>query len=370
MSKLLKTAAFLALAAALAWVGIQYYQQQQAQANFYSRPPVKVAADGTSTSPAAHSKAAYKKLLAKTYPAIYDDAFKTPALTKVGQNAVIPGLMATKSFDLTTGKLATSRDMTPQGLTIAGPYLLISAYDGAHKQTSVVYCLDKKTGRYLKTIRVAGRPHLGGLAYDPKFQNIWLTGENGDGSVLMSFSLKQLKKYNTKSNKPISYNNYISLPTIERASAVTYFDRQLFVGYFNKYEKGRVASYPIDGQGSIASDTIKASGMQASWSDGSGSAAMDRQIQGIAFDQNLIFLSQSYGSSSSKLFIFPMSALSSLDEKNAQNVIELPPYLEQIYVCDGQLLMLFESGARQYQRSDKMVMDRVLSVNINALLGN
>ena len=368
MRKFLKLVAFLAIAGAIGFCFWQYYQQQNAQANFYARPQLKIAKDGTSISPAAYSTKAFKKRLAHDYPSIYDDAFNTPAMTKVGQNVVVPGLLATKS--LYNGKLVTSHDMTPQGLTLAGPYLLISAYDGAHKQNSVVYCLSKKTGRYLKTIQVTGRPHLGGLAYDPNFHNIWLTGENGDGSVLMSFSLKELKKYKVGSNKPVHYNNYISLPTIERASTVTYFDRQLFVGYFNKYEKGKVASYPIDNRGSIASDTIKTSTGQASWSNGAGSTAMDRQIQGIAFDQNLIFLSQSYGSGSSKLFIFPMSALNSLDEKNAQNVIELPPYLEQIYICNGQLLMLFEGGARQYQRSDRMVMDRVLSVNVNALLGN
>lgn len=368
MRKFLKALAFLAILAAIGFCFWQYYQQQNAQASFYARPPLKLAQDGTSTSPAAHSQKAYEKLLDKNYPDIYDDAFNTPATTKLGQNVVVPGLLATKS--LINGKLVTSRDMTPQGLTIAGPYLLISAYDGAHKHNSVVYCLSKKTGRYVKTIQITGRPHLGGLAYDPNFKNIWLTGENGDGSVLMSFSLKELQKYQKASAKPIRYNNYISLPTIERASTVTYFDRQLFVGYFNKYEKGKVASYPIDGHGSIVSDTIKAAGNQASWSDGAGSTSMDRQIQGIAFNQNLIFLSQSYGSGSSKLYIFPVSALNSLDEKNAQNVIELPPYLEQIYLCHGQLLMLFEGGARQYQRNDKMVMDRVLSVNVIALLGN
>jgi hypothetical protein len=48
----------------------------------------------------------------------------------------------------------------------------------------------------------------------------------------------------------------------------------------------------------------------------------------------------------------------------------LPPYLEQIHAVDGQLLMLFESGSKAYARDNMMVMDRILSVNINALLGS
>ena len=69
--------------------------------------------------------------------------------------------------------------MTPQGITIAGKYILLTAYDGEHEHASVVYVLDKKTGKYLKTIQVAGRPHLGGIAYDPVAKNIWVTGSMG-----------------------------------------------------------------------------------------------------------------------------------------------------------------------------------------------
>lgn len=53
--------------------------------------------------------------------------------------------------------------MTPQGITVAGKYILITAYDGAHKHASVIYVLDKKTGNYIKTVQVKGKPHLGGL---------------------------------------------------------------------------------------------------------------------------------------------------------------------------------------------------------------
>ena len=46
-----------------------------------------------------------------------------------------------------------------------------------------------------------------------------------------------------------------------------------------------------------------------------GETSMDKQIQGIAIYQNKIFLSQSYGSGDSKLYVFPTSALNALDEK-------------------------------------------------------
>lgn len=348
-----------------------YYRQKQAQAQFYAQPALKVAKDGTNTNAAWQSLPAYKRRLNNKFPSLYQDAFKTAPTSKIGANVIIPGLRQTKASNLQTQKLSKCQTMTPQGLTIAGPYILISAYDGQHEHASVIYCLDKKTGRYLKTIQVAGKPHLGGIAYDPVGKNIWLTGENSSGSALMSVSMSAIKKQ--RGNKPIAYQQVINLPTIERASTVTYFDNQLFVGFFNNYDRGKVAAYPLARSGvfknSIASDKIKSVTGQATWSMGSGSTTMDQQIQGIAFYNDLILLSQSYGGQDSKLYIFPVSAINNLDEKNAQKVIDFPPYLEQITVQNGQLLCLFESGSKMYARDSIMVMDRILSVNIMALLG-
>ena len=237
-----------------------------------------------------------------------------------------------------------------------------------------MYVLNKRTGKYIKTIQIAGRPHLGGIAYDPKAKNIWITGSMGQSSALMSFTMSALKKYRLGSRIPIEYNNKISIPTMERASAVTYYDDQLFVGLFNMYGKGRIAAYTISRSGknknSITNNEIKSVTGNVSWSDPAGEASMDKQIQGIAIYNDKIFLSQSYGSGNSRLYVFPVTAINSLDEKNASLVIEMPPYLEQITAYKGQLLCLFESGSKIYAKRNIMVMDRILSMNINALFGN
>lgn len=353
------------------YFGYQWWQKQEM---IRQRPKEKLAKDGTNTSPAWHNFSNYQKALREKYSFINKVSNYVPPRTWDGKDFVLPGLLATKSYDFKTKKVNTATAMTPQGITIAGKYILLTAYDGEHEHASVVYVLDKKTGKYLKTIQVAGRPHLGGIAYDPVAKNIWVTGSQDDSSALMSFSLKKLEKYSyNKKKQPIEYDNVISLPTIERASCVTYYDNQLFVGFFNTDGQGQIASYPIarsgDFKGTITSDQIKAVTGQVSWALGSGSASMDRQIQGIAFYQNWIILSQSYGSKDSKLYFFPISALNNLDEGNAEKVVIMPPYLEQIYVQNGQLLMLFESGSKAYARDQIMIVDRILSANINALLG-
>lgn len=352
------------------YFGYQWLEQQQM---LRERPKVKVAKDGTSTSPAWHNFSSYQKALRENYTFINKVSNYVPPRTWDGKDVVIPGLISTKSYNFKTKKVDTATAMTPQGIAIASKYILISAYDGDHEHASVIYVLDKKTGKYLKTIQVAGRPHLGGIAYDPVAKNIWVTSSMGKSSALASFSLKELQNYRDGNRMPIKYNHQIAIPAIERASTVTYYDGQLFVGFFNMYGRGKVAAYTIarsgKNKGSITNNEVKSVTGTLQWSDPTGETSMDKQIQGIAIYQNKIFLSQSYGSGDSKLYVFPTSALNALDEKNAELVITMPPYLEQITAYKGQLLCVFESASKLYAKPHLVVMDRILSMNINALFG-
>lgn len=352
------------------FLGWRFWHEEQL---LKRHPRLVQAKDGTSISPAWSNLSNYEKQLKKKYPYIYRSAFIAPARSYYGQATVIPGLVTTRSYNFNRGKFDTAKAMTPQGITFAGPFILISAYDGDHDHASVIYVL-RKNGHYVKTVQIQGRPHLGGIAYDSKAKNIWLTGSRGDRSTLASFSLTALKKYPLKSRKPIAFAQDVDLPSMQKASAVTYFDDQLFVGYFNMYGKGQIAGYRIArsgaSAGSITNNEIKAANGSVTWSDPSGQSSMARRIQGLAFANGQVFLSQSYGSSDSKLYIFPVTALHDLNVKNAERVIALPPYLEQIQVYKGQLICLFESGARKYARPGIMVMDRLLSLNINSLFSD
>lgn len=353
----------------------KFQNHNNARKKFNSRPTLVTAKDGNSISAGHHNLEYLKKKLNKKYPDFYDAVYNTPKRTSVGSDVVVPGQVQTMAYSFKKKKLVKTTTMTPQGITIAGQYILITAYDSSHEHSSVIYVLNKKNGHYIKTIQVKGTPHLGGIAYDPVAKNIWVTGSQSGQSALMSFTLKEVKDYKYSKKHPfISYDYVVALPTIERASAVTYDDNQLFVGFFNKSDKGRIVAYPIPRVGqfknTITSDQITATTGQTSWASGAGTASMNRQIQGIAVSGDWIILSQSYGSKDSKLYFFPASAINNLDESNADKVVTVPPYLEQIYAYKGQLLMLFESGAKKYAKDSITVVDRVMSANINALLGS
>lgn len=68
------------------------------------RPKEKVAKDGTSTSPAWHNFANYQKALRENYPFINKIANYVPPRTWDGKDFVLPGLVATKSYDFKTKK--------------------------------------------------------------------------------------------------------------------------------------------------------------------------------------------------------------------------------------------------------------------------
>lgn len=353
------------------YFGYQWYQIKQLND---ARPKVVTAKDGTNTNAAWYTTSFYNEQLRRKYSFINKVSNYVPPRTWAGKDFPIPGLIKTKSYNFETKKYDTATAMTPQGITVAKQYILLTAYDGDHKHASVIYVLNKNTGKYLKTIQVNGRPHLGGIAYDPVSSNVWITGSIGKSSALMSFPLKEAISYNEKLHAPIKFNHSIAIPTLEKASTVTYYDNQLFVGFFNMYGRGRVASYTISRSGknknSITNNEIKSVTGTVSWSDPSGVTSMNKQVQGIAIYDNKIFLSQSYGSGNSKLYIFPSTALDALDEKNAEKVIDMPPYLEQITAYRGQLLCVFESGSKLYAKPDIVIIDRILSININALFGN
>lgn len=369
----LRLIVILLIIAGIGTGGYYGYQWLQEQEMLRNRPKVIKAKDGTSTSAAWLNYKNYQKYLRQNYSFINKVSNYVPPRTWDGKDFIIPGLLSTRSYDFKTKKYDTATAMTPQGIAVAGKYILLTAYDGDHVHASVIYVLNKKTGKYIKTIQVPRRPHLGGIAYDPIAKNIWVTSSVGKSSALASFSLKKLKAYKIGSRIPIKYDHQIAIPAVEKASTVTYYDGQLFVGFFNMYGRGKVAAYTIarsgKNDGSITNNEVKSVTGTLQWSDPTGETTMDKQIQGIAIYQDKIFLSQSYGSSNSKLYVFPTTALKELDEKNAELVLEMPPYLEQITAYKGQLLCVFESGSKLYAKPKVVVMDRILSMNINALFG-
>ena len=106
------------------YFGYQWWQKQQM---LRDRPKVVKAKDGTNTSAAWHNFSSYQRSLRQNYSFINKVSNYVPPRTWDGKDFVIPGLVSTKSYDFVTKKYNTATAMTPQGITVAGKYILLTA---------------------------------------------------------------------------------------------------------------------------------------------------------------------------------------------------------------------------------------------------
>ena len=273
---------------------------------------------------------------------------------------VIPGMEMTESLSIKTNKKAKCTSMTPQGLAVTKKYIFISAYCHTHKHNSVLYVLDRKSGKFIKEVILDSSSHVGGLAFDSNYNKLWIAEYKNSKSYVGSLELKDIENYDFKSNKKMKYKDFILLQKVKRASFITYNDNSLLVGYFSLFKNGYFKVFDINDKGII---------------DGNSKITrkIDKKIQGMAYDNNILYLSQSFSSDNSQLFIYnkvkDIKKNNSYYEDKAKYSLPLPEKLEQIYVYKDRLYMLFESSAFSYKFTSTDHIDRVISFSINGKEG-
>lgn len=283
----------------------------------------------------------------------------------IGTYAVQPGLKATRTRNLDTGKIETCTGMTPQGVTPAGKYLLTTAYDHYKHHASVIYVQSLKTHRYIKTIVLKGHPHVGGIAYDKRHGQVLICGRRKGEASIIGITLKQIATYNEKAAKPIVYNQEAVLGTISRASYVTVYHNRLYVGLFRRRGLGYVQKYRLEKDGGVSGKDIS-SEFWTTWrvyAEALTDQNLLKQIQGLAIYKGYVVLSQSYGSHNSRIYLFKQQT-GTYSKDKALMTITAPPHLEQITAYRGKLYMAFEGAAQPYRHKAHRQIDRVLTLNI------
>lgn len=112
------------------------------------------------------------------------------------------------------------------------------------------------------------------------------------------------------------------------------------------------------------------------------------QVQGAAFAGDYIILSQSYGrrnASSLSVYRTPFAQETEdvfafedelqipvwhLDSSKHVRTVKIPPMSEGIAKVDGQLAVIYESGAAKFRRFAYLPLDRIQLVDLNLLLGD
>jgi hypothetical protein len=165
-------------------------------------------------------------------------------------STAIPGLASTDILGINCDR------MVPQGICIAGDYMIVSAYDsgsnrpGQKKQRSVLYVLSNKDAQkrtYLTTIVLPDINHVGGLAYDGKY--LWIAKSTTKTCSAIDMRLIERAAASGQNSCEVEYTATVSCGMT--ASFLTYYDNRLWIGTFaNKSSReGKLVSFNIVGSG-------------------------------------------------------------------------------------------------------------------------
>lgn len=287
---------------------------------------------------------------------------------------VVPGLEHTKTQvfgEKGTYDICTS--MTPQGLAVTEDYLFVSSYCQTKTHNSVIYVIDKKSHEFIKEIVLRNKSHVGGLAYDPIHNNLWIAGMSRGLAQVNAISLAQLEEYSFEDEYlPIVYSQSYDLYAISRNSFLTYHNNALYIGYYTENTASVLEEYAIAEDGTLVTQSTQETMMltEAPIALPSDIRIIAKRAQGVAFYEDKLLLSHSYGPLPSSLQVFDNSSSirKLLEEDSALNTIRFPNKLEQIYVDGKDLYVLFESAAYGQRATSLIRMDRILKLDLDTLL--
>lgn len=103
----------------------------------------------------------------------------------------MPGLAPTADDDWTKDYIQCN-NLCPQGVCMAGDYMLTTAYCMDDIHNSCIFVYNNKTGEFLKTLVLKDqKSHVGGITYDEKAKNIWICHSKKDKATGM-YSLEKI----------------------------------------------------------------------------------------------------------------------------------------------------------------------------------
>lgn len=286
-----------------------------------------------------------------------------------GGTYIIPGLNATRTLRTEEGSFPeTCTSMTPQSLAITDKYVFIGAYCHTMTHNSVIYMLNKDTHKFIKEIILPGKPHVGGMAYDAEHEILWYSSNITGVAQAVSVTMEDLEAYDfDDAHLPVAIHQESSLYGIVRDSFMTFYENCLYVGYFNQFYKSSIARYPVDEEGNLTSELDRELGMEFEMAMPLDYATISERAQGMAFYQDKLLLSHSFGMMPSRLVVYTQSDEQLYINENSARSYYFPERMEQIVVEGDKLYILFESAAYAYRRSSANIVDRVWILSLTEL---
>ena len=181
----------------------------------------------------------------------------------------------------------------------------------------------------------------------------------------ISIKMDVLRDYNYADNHmPVQVNQTCSLYGIVRDSFMTFYKGCLYVGCFNKYTESTIARYAVDSKGDLVNTFNEELGMMFEMAVPLDYSTISEQAQGMAFYNDKLLLSHSFGILPSRIVFYEQSDKRLYVNENSARSYRMPEMIEQIVVEGDELYVLFESGAYAYRGYAGNVVDRVLKLNL------
>lgn len=294
----------------------------------------------------------YDELVDSLDQDIFEDYLST---LENGHSYIIPGIDKT---NIRNEKVCSG--MIPQGICVAGEYLIISAYDKSHmvtnnsshrskyKQKSVLYIMDVDSKQYLTTITLNTKCHVGALAYNSDDEIIYVA-DSANG-VVQRLSLDRIKACvdsgNDAEEDALEFDDGAIDTMGHTPSFLAYYQEHLYVGQFARMNRAELFSNQMvvfDRDGVlIEQDTI----------------TIPYYAQGVAFadwkEETYMLVSASYGRDKpAALYVYLMESQEdgSMQRKRKVGEIACPNMSEDIDIQGDSLYTCYESASNFYRLS-------------------
>lgn len=292
------------------------------------------------------SKQQAVRLAYPDYGKIYDSEYSTTP---------VPGVERTKF-----GENDIATNMIPQGLCIAGDYLLVTAYDYEKEHNSVIYVMsnsDVKNRKLLSTIVLPDKNHVGGITFDGEYVWVARSTKKEIGAIKLS-DIDEAAKHEV-----YSLNYYKKVKCLTTASFITYYDGKIWVGLYDEDNEATLQGFELDRENMTLE--LKCT------------ATVPKRCQGAAFTERdgrtYLFTSSSYGRNlSSYIRAYEVTEFDEKVDTSLVNKFTLPPMTEELEISGEHLLIMTEAPATEYSTASLnrciCPMDRISAVEIDDLI--
>lgn len=270
--------------------------------------------------------------------------------------------------------------MTPQGICVAGDYVLITAYCSVdyykenlitnineeenmarmisevhhERHNSVMYVVSEKTKRHVTTLVFDDKSHVGGITFDGEY--VWVA--KGGNRKVEAYRYEDLKSLVRRYEE----STFLGKPVYEfmgdaTSSFIACYEDNIWVGTHNENsdERGVLVGYSLDNADNAGLNDSHQIIVIPPLANG----AAFMEVDGVVY----LAVTTSYGRHKDSLLHIYKAKFSDEEVLDFQEykILKLPPMAEEICVNGEQIYFLFESGATTYSTVESYKCNNIVT---------